>query len=88
MNPTLETILAKFEQIELPPMDTPTGIQLAIHVFNLYTQGTSTKYYKIEPLSNHYSLLHRNSGRDYIGLVSNKDVITLAQTLVKKCKEV
>ena len=85
MHSTLERILNKPEPVQLNIIDTPTDIDTAIYVFNLYMQLTLGQYYKIELLSNHYSCLYRNGGRCYIGLVPNKDVITLAQELVKKC---
>ncbi len=85
MHSTLERILNKLEPVQLNIVDTHTDIDTAIYVFNQYMQLTLGQCYKIELLSNHYSCLYRNGGRRYIGLVPNKDVITLAQEIVKKC---
>ena len=85
MHSTLETILNNLEPVQLPLVDLPTDIEIAVHVFNRYMQSTLGSYYKIELLSNHCSCLYGNGGRRYLGLVPNKDVITLAQELVTKC---
>ena len=87
MHATLEKILNNLEPVKLPLVNLPTDIETAVNVFHLYIQLTRGQYYSIELLSNHYSCLYGNDGRRYIGLVPNKEVITLAQELVKRCSK-
>lgn len=63
------------------------GVDTAVHAFNNFQGLTRGKFYKIERLTRNLYKLTCNNGKQCIALITNEEVMEVAQEIVNKCKQ-